>query len=234
VANKREDQKFDTELEELQKKGFEGVLLRQEFRESLYEEFQDVIEEQRIENGGIESEWLEDSIMPSSDGARISGAVEERDEEGRGSTPSEEVSPSKTEILQGSSLNDKGAVESVSRDEAAAFQEVVSLEIVTTHTLRGVVEGERIFFKAIAIMGNGARREVTNEVSWRVVGPIGTMVKPGVFVTALDESVAEFGIGTGSVVAVWKDSLSRKEVFGKTPIFTVDPKVELLPDGSAG
>ena len=69
---------------------------------------------------------------------------------------------------------------------------------------------------------------MTFEVVWQVIGPIGSISKAGVFTAKLADSVAEFGEGSGVIVATWKNKNGSEEILGKTIIFKVNAKVEDL------
>lgn len=99
-------------------------------------------------------------------------------------------------------------------------------------SLTGIVEENTVAFTATLAFDDGTRRDVTNEVAWRVLGPIGSITKQGVFTARLDPNVAELGRSSGSVTAVWKDPASGKTLLGATPIFSVEAKVEgIAPQG---
>ena len=100
------------------------------------------------------------------------------------------------------------------------------IEIVTKNSLEKVTEGDQIKFQAVATFKDGSTRDLTSEVVWRVIGSIGSISKAGVFLAKLEDEVAEFGEGSGAVVATWKNKDSGEDILGKTIIFKVDAKVE--------
>lgn len=95
-----------------------------------------------------------------------------------------------------------------------------NLTISPDRTLEGLKEGDAVTFKAMLMMSDGSTRTVNN-VTWSVVGQIGSIAPNGVFKAELDPVVAEYGEGTGAVVAVYKDA-SGKEFIAKSPPFNVE------------
>jgi hypothetical protein len=93
----------------------------------------------------------------------------------------------------------------------------------TTNFLLPVTEGTEVRLEAFLELEDGSTKNVTPEVTWEVVGPVGSIISPGVFRAHLDPSVAEFGESSGAVTAVLKDGL--KAFIAKTPIFKVVPKL---------
>lgn len=100
------------------------------------------------------------------------------------------------------------------------------LEVISKTSLAKVMEGDKIKFQAVATFKDGSTRDIAGEVVWQIIGPIGSISKTGVFEARLDDSVAEFGEGSGAVVAIWKNKKGSEEILGKTPIFKVNAKVE--------
>ncbi|MBI5732141.1 MAG: FecR domain-containing protein [Candidatus Magasanikbacteria bacterium] len=104
-------------------------------------------------------------------------------------------------------------------------KKALSLSILSKNVLDKVVEGDKINFEAIAEMSDGSRINVTALSQWQVLGQIGRIERPGVFVAELAPAVAEFGESSGSVIATWQDPESREALLGKSPIFKVEAKV---------
>lgn len=100
-----------------------------------------------------------------------------------------------------------------------------SLEIAAKGSLNQVTEGDQILFEAVLIYTDGTKKNITAEVSWQVIGPVGRIVKAGVFEAKLDESIAELGEASGTIIATWQDKKSGENFLGKTPIFKVSAKV---------
>lgn len=98
----------------------------------------------------------------------------------------------------------------------------VKLTLETTSSFEGVKETDKIIFKAIAVMDDGTEQDVTAEAKWKVIGPIGVMEEPGIFLAMLDASVSEFGEGMGSVVVSWHDTATCAAFLENSPIFKVE------------
>lgn len=213
-GNETTDEVFDQKIKELKGKGLEGRELREEFREIIGEEFFESMREE------VNEEPQRSNDMSGVKGTDVGEASAETQR------ASESVAaPPKTKTSEPATV-----VAPVVRDAPGP----VSLEIVSSRRLEGIKEGTRVSFKAVVVLSNGERRDVTTGVSWRVIGPIGSIERPGVFLAQLDQSVAEFGLGSGTVVAVWKDERNGAELLGKTPVFNVEPVIELLPDETRG
>lgn len=102
----------------------------------------------------------------------------------------------------------------------------MSLKVVANRALDVVSEGEIISLKAVIIFNDGSQKDVTDNSSWKVIGLIGAIGRPGVFTAKLDLSVSELGSVPGAITAAWKDERTGEMFLGQTPIF----KVEILPD----
>lgn len=93
-----------------------------------------------------------------------------------------------------------------------------------------VSEGEPVRLAAVLVMSDGSTRDVTQEAVWRVLGPIGAMKNPGLFVGKLSSAVVELGRAPGTIIASWKDPKSTNNtLLGRTPVFEVEFKV---PEGT--
>jgi len=93
-----------------------------------------------------------------------------------------------------------------------------------------IEEGVPVYFEAILAMDNGERKTVTDTTTWQVLGPIGTITSPGIFVPKLDISVAELGESFGTIVATWKDEQSGIILLGTSDILNVKAKIEAFID----
>ncbi len=105
----------------------------------------------------------------------------------------------------------------------------VSLGITPAQKLNGIEEGARMNLTAILTYTDGSTADVSQEVTWRVIGEIGS-VQNAVFIPLLNASVAELGRAPGSITAIWKDTASGSELLGATDIFEVKAKVTLLEE----
>ncbi len=110
----------------------------------------------------------------------------------------------------------------------------LSLAIVSKNSLSRVIEGDIIQFEAIATMSDNSKINVTATAKWQVLGKMGKMEKPGVFIAELAPEVAESGESSGAVVATWQDLASGEAVLGQSPIFKVEAKFIEIINPEAG
>lgn len=80
-------------------------------------------------------------------------------------------------------------------------------------------EGEKKALRAIVIMSDGAKRDVSDRVTWKVIGAIGSIAN-NTFTPKLIGTQAEFGSAIGSLAAVFKTEDGR-ELIATTPAFEV-------------
>lgn len=107
----------------------------------------------------------------------------------------------------------------------------VSVSIATSPTLTNIVEDDIVTTRATLTYSDGTTRNITNEVTWGVVGKIGS-VRGTTFTALLDSSVSEYGKSSGAITATWKNPASGDQILGKTPIFEVKAKTYyLIPEG---
>lgn len=116
----------------------------------------------------------------------------------------------------------------ISRGNNMAATNPQKLTLSTKGNLSGIVEGDKVFFQALLSLSDGTTKNVTEDIDWKVIGPIGSINK-GVFVAKLNSSVSEFGVGSGAVIASWKNEKTGGILFDKTPLFQVQTKVDTAP-----
>ncbi len=227
--NKKEDRELNAELESLHQSGLEGKALRNAFRQKLYRRFEGVILERRK----IKEEKAQND------------AQERGDSENALSPGTEAVRNLKKEIMPlGSSVNSsapsmKDTTSNIPQKnlplKTTGGDAVIApkgLLLRTSRLLERVIEGDEITFTAILTMNDGSERNITTEVQWQVIGAVGMISNSGVFIARLAASHVEFGFGTGSLVAVWKDPATSKEWVAASPIFKVEAKVEQILEQS--
>ncbi len=105
---------------------------------------------------------------------------------------------------------------------------IVRLEVVSGLSELKVAEGTVLEFKAVAILADGSKKDVTALATWQVVGQIGSFERPGMFRARLGASVAELGSSFGAVAATFKND--NVELVGKSDVLTVTAKVEEATD----
>jgi hypothetical protein len=85
---------------------------------------------------------------------------------------------------------------------------------------KSIFEDAKTPFRAILIFSDGKRQNVTDSVEWKVLGPVGSINRLGVFISKLSAEISEVGEASGTITAVWREG--DKELFAKTPIFKVE------------
>ncbi|TSC61569.1 MAG: hypothetical protein G01um101448_847 [Parcubacteria group bacterium Gr01-1014_48] len=103
---------------------------------------------------------------------------------------------------------------------------IKSFVITPNRSLKGLVEGDKVFFTAVLGMSDGTQKLASGGTVWTVVGKMGTINQDGVFTAELDPSIAEIGEGVGVVTVIYTDNkgktwLSKTETF-KVGMFIPD------------
>lgn len=213
---KEADEELDDKIEGLRRRERDESEVRRELREDLAAEFIGVIEERRQLAPLVEP--VEPTVIQELDLSRPLDFTTLPDD------PAEkapEALPAPTPVL----------TPIIAPPSSGATRETNTLPpspdklFVEPANPGRAAEGAEIAFRAILVGADGRRRDMTAEVTWRAVGPIGRFIKPGVFLAALDPTVAEFGSGAGAVAATWADPAGT-ELTGATGIFNIDAKPE--------
>src|SRR3989338_4681614 len=126
--------------------------------------------------------------------------------------------------IKDNASKDKDTNPAVSGGDSAAIPQTLLIE--TGSSLNKVIEGDAILFKATLVFSDRQKRDVTNEVAWKVLGPIGQISRSGEFRAGLLGDTAEFGKGVGSVTASWKDRATGKTLEAHSTIFYVEAKAQ--------
>ncbi len=95
--------------------------------------------------------------------------------------------------------------------------EIASIEVINTSGIHAAGENVIIHFSAKAALVDGTIQDVTSLVSWKVAGPIGALIEPGVLQTRLPIGTDE---AAGTVRASWHNSLGQ-EVTGESAPITI-------------
>ncbi|MBI3046532.1 MAG: FecR domain-containing protein [Candidatus Harrisonbacteria bacterium] len=111
---------------------------------------------------------------------------------------------------------------------------VKNLSIRPNQDLNLLVEGDSVVFRSFAQYADGSEKEVTLESNWKVMGGIGFMKSPGVFVGKLSDAVSELGAAPGAVIASWKDLKTGNIFEAASPIFKVELEIDLNFDPTRG
>ncbi len=75
-------------------------------------------------------------------------------------------------------------------------------------------------------MSDGSTQVVKEKVKWNLIGQVGSITSAGVFSAKLDDSIAEYGEGSGIVTATYINA-NGATFIGKTPTFRVEA---FIPD----
>lgn len=101
-----------------------------------------------------------------------------------------------------------------SRTTAPAETVTTTITAVSANrTVNDLTEGDTVQFTAVAGTGSAAR-DITNDVSWQVVGSIGAVTSGGLFTARLGSDVSESGEGVGGVIM----TLPNGKVITSAPI----------------
>jgi len=198
------------------------------------------IKEKDIETSDIKKEIFQFFQSPSK-GSGASGQAEQSKQSNQPESPQSRIKSEEPRIESGAELNSEAVIPLPNNEETIkTVQTPISAQtpapvpkefiLETKNSLEKITEGEKIIFKAFLVMNNGEKKDVTNEAVWQVLGPIGKIEAPGIFIPQLDVSVAELGENFGTVVATWKDKTGKFIFFAKSPILNVKAKAEEIID----
>ncbi len=203
-ANQTEDVKVETQIQDLKSHGMEGMKMRQELLKQSVEEFHT---ELKVEKAGIKAE--NQNVKPAETDKPVS-------------SPKIELNV-KTEPVTAKPVNkvDLPAAQATIRSSDAT---PVSLAIQPGSSLDGLKEETPVAFKATLSYSDGHKEDVTSQVDWKVLGPIGSINTRGIFTGKLAREISETGEGSGVVIAVWRGG--GKELPAQSPIFKVELKLD--------
>ena len=241
---KAADETFDRQVENLRKATKEKAELRREIRESLKkvrEELKTEIRQARDE-GAEQLNSVKDELR-----SRISQLPEEKTSRLNDSVELilERVVRDRLKISDESS-DITGEVVPVSGEDSVSSSAIAptivnkilskpsKIVLETSNDLsQRIKEGAQLIFKAVLVREDGSRELVTELAEWRVIGSIGAIGRPGVFLPRLSDDLAEVGVGIGTVTASWKDSATGESFLGISPTITVEPAIVpvFIPDG---
>jgi len=100
------------------------------------------------------------------------------------------------------------------------------IEIIMSEKTNNFIEGDVLDLKAILIMTDGSKKDITKECKWQVLGKIGNMEGSGFFRAKLDASISELGQAAGQIICSFIDSKTGQTFLGSTPIIKVEAKIE--------
>ncbi|MDO8492939.1 MAG: FecR family protein [bacterium] len=208
-ANESEDTKIEVQVKDLKSRG----VLREKLREEL---LKDSLREVRTE--------LKTKINIKTEERRVGEIVERKITEPvkKAEVRAEVRAEIKKEILNNVEQRIDSPIGGIIRSRRGTPVDL----IIESRTFinSDFAEQQKIAFRAMLVLSDGSKEDVTSSVDWRVVGPIGTIDASGIFVGKLTPEISEMGEGSGVVMAIWKGG--DKELAGKTPVFRVLLKFE--------
>ncbi|GEM_PF-1371398 len=221
-----EDRKLQEKIDRIKKNIKDEVEVRKEMRKEIRNDFLDKINERR-ENLKTRQAEAKEKITDARDA--LNQKVEER---------REQIETAKTEIREAATAEAQKKTEvqesEVIREEVFTAKKPVGLRISSKEALTTVEEGRAVEFRAILEYSDGSSSDVTDSAKWQVVGSIGVMHKPGIFVAGLGRSVSELGIAPGAISASWSDETAGLKFEGQSPIFKVEMLIDMNFDPNRG
>ena len=198
--NRVEDKKIETRVEALRAGGKTETEVREQFRLELQEKFRAEVETRREEIKA--DEVITPGIKPETktDVEVKTPAV----------TPKKVIPKVETKIEV--------------KPQVTTSLSVKSIEIAKP--ARDVLkEGDVMSLRANAVLSDGTLRDISSEVVWKVVGPIGSIPRAGSFAAKLSGDSIEVGTGKGFIVVTWKDAKSGEEFLAQTTVITVNATI---------
>lgn len=89
-----------------------------------------------------------------------------------------------------------------------------------------LVEGTEVPFKVVAVLSDGKEIDVTNEAKVKVLGGIGFIKAPGLFVALIDQDKKELGQVFGALAGEWVNQKTGITIPISTEPFSVKLKIE--------
>lgn len=233
---KAEDVKFEEKLNDLRRPEIKEKDLREEFREAIYKQFNKELKrpksKEESQGRAIIDKFAEKESESSE--ARFKAEIGQSLEQETKEEDAGELTKPKEFVEEETGKSKEKPSPVVKKEESGlAVIEPEKLSLRTKNDLSDLshmIEGDRIVFEAVLKMNDGSYRDISDRVEWRVLGGIGRMEKPGVFVAKLDVSVVELGESFGTIIAIWKDAEGRAALLGESPIINVRAKVEETTD----
>lgn len=216
--SKNDDGKIEEKFEEFRKNIKNEEEVKSEFREFIQEKFMDKILEQR------EEDLLKEDLNSENDLNSLEKDLESFEKELQENIETKEEQPAEN---RESIRQTTEPTEEPIRREINRTLTPKDLKIIIKTPAGELTEGIKIPIEAIVSFSDGSTRPVSGEVKLEVIGGIGR-IENGVFVPSLDASIAEFGKGVGSIVAIWRDPQTSTELVANTPILTVNAAVDQI------
>jgi len=199
ARNKEADARFNEKIQKLEEKGLERKEIRIEIKKEFYDKIEKRREEKQAEKQGTIKPELESKTKLENELSLIEQKIKDKKIEAQ-------------------------SVQKPLTEETTAKPK--SLAIIMSQINIVLTEDDVLNLKAILTMTDGAKKEVTQECEWKVLGKIGFIKAPGAFVAKLDSSISELGQAPGQIVCVWTDPKTFETFLGSAPIIKVQTKIE--------
>lgn len=200
--NKESDIRYIEKIEELKEKGLEREEIGKELKKEIIEKF----EEEKRKN-----QEIKETINPEQNDSEIKKLIE----------PEKLIEPLKDDETE---LKIKESIE-LPKETLEVIPK--KLEIVMFEKINELFEGDKLNLKAVLIMSDGSKKDITKECKWQVLGEIGNMEAPGLFKAKLDISIVELGQSPGRIICSFIDAKTKKAFLGSTPIINIKVKAEM-------
>jgi len=212
VRNKEADVHFNENIKKLEEKGLEIMEIKRELEKEFKEKIKKIKEQRQAETekqGIIKPKPdLETQLKIETEKDQLK--TEQKIEDKKIETQTDKLLPN--EIIQ-------------KQKAEGTLIGAKSLAVIMPKSVV-LIEDNMINLKAILTITDGSKKDVTEECQWKVLGKIGIIKAPGVFVAKLDSSISELGQANGQIVCVWTDLKTSEAFLGSSPIINVKAKTE--------
>lgn len=204
--NKGEDKKLEARIEAIRAERKDDAAVREQFRTQIQDQFRDQIERRRKE-APVETRPTEETktdTKPTEIEVKTDVKVDTR-----------------LPLVPKVPVTTKTEVTVPVKTPIAGNPVIVGVQVgrLSKDVLK---EGETLAAHAILGFRDAASKEVSTDIEWKVVGPIGSITPAGVFTAKLGADVSETGVGKGFIVVTWKDPKTGEAFLGKSPVITVN------------
>ncbi|MBU2578976.1 FecR family protein [Patescibacteria group bacterium] len=209
--NKQADIKFNENIKKLEDRGLEIMEIKKELEKEFKEKIEEIRKQRQEEKQRIIKLKPELETQPK-------------------------IEQEKDQLKTEQKIEDKkieGQTDNLLPDEIIQKQEIGGTEIkpknlviIMPKTSAILIENDILNLKAILTMTDGVKKDVTEECQWKVLGKIGIIKAPGVFVAKLDSSISELGQAPGQIVCTWSDPKTNEAFLGSSPVINVKAKTE--------
>jgi len=197
---KEREKQFDTLRDSLKEKSENDIEFRREFREAQVKEFEDKILEKRKESVRPQPFEQTNTTVPKDTRADIKTDTTV--------VPAQTQTEKRVETVAPKTTDTDRTAESITQNGGTTPEiRPVSLSITSDRDVSGgMTEGDTVTFRAILLLSDNSKKDVTRSVEWNVINNIGVFPIPGNFRAQLSPNDAELGEVPGAVYATLKDS----------------------------